>query len=48
MKVRLDHHPNYWGKNVPNHQPINISIYSSRDVQGYNKLAGGFDHLEKY
>jgi len=22
MKVRWDHHPNYWGKkNVPNHQP---------------------------
>ena len=23
VKVRLDHHPNYWGKiNVPNHQPV--------------------------
>ena len=22
MKVRLDHHPNYWGRKVPNHQPV--------------------------
>ena len=23
MNVRLDHHPNYWGKkNVPNHLPV--------------------------
>ena len=28
MKVRLDHHPNYWeNKNVPNHQPVYIYIY---------------------
>ena len=30
--VKLDHHPNYWGKNnVPNHHPvyINISLFQS-------------------
>ena len=30
--VRLDHHPNYWGKSkpshVPNHQPAYIVLYS--------------------
>ena len=28
MKVRLDHHPNYWGKqkNVPHHQPVKLIL----------------------
>ena len=43
MKVRLDHHPNYWGKyksHVPNHQPdISLTI-----INHYQPLLTTINH----